>query len=72
MRINNNKFRFGTIARIRPGIALFCATQIYLVFVFKERYAFPYFNRFKFFTGLLESIEKLNYRIKTKEVRKNV
>ena len=56
MFANTNKFRFGTIAGIRPVIT----------------FPFPFFNHLKYFPGLPESIEKLNYRIKIELRAKNV
>jgi hypothetical protein len=47
MGINNNEFRFGTIAGIKPEITNF---------------SFPYFNHLKYFPGLPESIEKLKLK----------
>ena len=51
MGTSNKKFRFGTIAGIRPG------------FGFRFFYTFPFFNHLKYFPGLPESIEKLNIKI---------
>ena len=48
MFANTNKFRFGTIAGIRPVIT----------------FPFPFFNHLKYFPGLPESIEKLNNKTK--------
>ena len=56
MGINNNKFRFGTIAGIKLGFVRFF-------------YTFPFFNHLKYFPGLPEAIEKLNNKIK--KMRKN-
>jgi len=72
MGINNNKFRFGTIAGIRPGITPSQVVREVSLFRVFYTFPFPYFNHLKYFPGLPEAIEKSKHRIKTIGVRKNV
>ena len=64
MGINNNKFRFGTIAGIRRGITPSQVVREVSIFIFRAFYPFPFFNHLKYVPGLPEFIEKLNIKIK--------
>ena len=68
MAINNNKFRFGTIAGTKPGITPSQVVREVSIFIFRVlfyTFPFPRFNHLKYFPGLPETIiKKLNYRIK--------